>query len=201
MNVTRDGGTHGRAVANRAKALLEDWGLADIINISLDAGESDLLINDRSRLSYGAGLRSLYLASLVIALMEYAVEQKHSHLGVVVLDSPLKPHADPKRTKSPDVKPNTVREKFYRWLSDWAGYGQIVVLENEEVPDSLTHPLDPIVFTNNPALGQAGFYPYRDLPEPATDVQPETKVNESAENSFDQKDDGSNPEAARLDVV
>ena len=193
VNVTRDGGTHGRAVADRAKALLEDWGLTDIKNISLDAGECDLVINDRARLSYGAGLRSLYLASLVIALMEYAVEHEHPHLGVVVLDSPLKPYADPKRTESPNVEPSTVREKFYRWLSDWAGYGQIVVLENEEVPDSLTDALKPIAFTKNPALGRAGFYPYRDSPEPATDAQPEMKLNEPAGDSSDQKDDDSDP--------
>lgn len=193
MNATRDGGTHGRAVADRAKALLENWGLTDIKNISLDAGECDLVINDRARLSYGAGLRSLYLASLVIALMEYALEYQHPHLGVVVLDSPLKPYADPKRTVSPDVEPNTVREKFYRWLSDWEGYGQIVLLENEEVPDSLTDALEPIVFTKNPDFGRAGFYPYRALPDPAGEAQPEMKLNEPPGDSSDQKDDGSGP--------
>lgn len=191
VNVTRDGGTHGRAVADRAKAFLEDWGLTDIKNISLDAGECDLVINDRARLSYGAGLRSLYLASLVIALMDYAVEHEHPHLGVVVLDSPLKPYADPKRTASPDVAPSTVREKFYRWLSGWAGHGQIVVLENEEVPESLTDVLKPIVFTKNPALGRAGFYPYRDLPEPATNAQPDMKLNEPTGDLPNQKDDDS----------
>lgn len=191
VTVTRDGGTHGRSVADRAKALLDDWGLTDIKNISLDAGECDLVINDRARLSYGAGLRSLYLASLVIALMEYAVEHEHPHLGVVVLDSPLKPYADPKRTASPDVAPSTVREGFYRWLSDWAGHGQIVVLENEDVPDSLTEKLQPIVFTKNPDFGRAGFYPYRDLPEPASDAPPETKFDEPLGDSSDQKDDDS----------
>lgn len=191
VTVTRDGGTHGRAVADRAKALLGDWGLTDIKNISLDVGECDLVINDRARLSYGAGLRSLYLASLVIALMEYAVEHEHPHLGVVVLDSPLKPYADPKRTASPDVEPSTVRENFYRWLSHWAGYGQIVILENEEVPESLTEGLKPIAFTKNPDVGRAGFYPYRDLPEPAGDAQPEMKLNEPPGDSSDQKDDDS----------
>ena len=189
VNVTREGGTHGRIVADYAKALLEEWGLTDIKNISLDAGECDLVINDRARLSYGAGLRSLYLAALVIALMEYAIEHDHPHLGVVVLDSPLKPYADPKRTASPDVPLSTVREKFYRWLSDWAGYGQIVVLENEEVPDSLTDELKPIVFTKNPDVGRAGFYPHRDLPEPAGDAQREMKLNKPPGNSLGQEDE------------
>jgi len=189
VNVTRDGGMHGRAVADRAKALLNDWGLTDINNISLDAGECDLIINDRARLSYGAGLRSLYLASLVIALMEYAVEHQHPHLGVVVLDSPLKPYADPKHTSSTGVPLSTVREKFYSWLSGWAGHGQIVVLENEEVPDSRTDELKPIVFTKNPDVGRAGFYPYRDVPETAGDAQPEIKLNELQENSSDQENE------------
>nr|WP_314711554.1 hypothetical protein [uncultured Comamonas sp.] len=84
---------------------------------------------------------------------------------------------------------STVREGFYRWLSEWNGYGQVVVLENEDVPDSLTEKLRPIVFTKNPEVGRVGFYPYRDLPEPASDAQPAMNFDKPPGESFDQKDD------------
>ena len=107
------------------------------------------------------------------------------------MDSPLKPYADPKRTASPDVAVSTVREKFYRWLSGWEGHGQIVVLENEEVPDSLEEALDPIVFTKNPDIGRAGFYPYRALPAATDETQPELKIDEPPGGSSNQLDDDS----------
>lgn len=119
VDISRDGGTNGRAVADHVKELLEAWGFTDIKNISLDAQECDIVINDRPRLSYGAGLRSLYLSALVIALMEHAVGSGYPHLGVTVIDSPLKAYADPEQTASPELALGTVRERFYSWLSTW----------------------------------------------------------------------------------
>jgi hypothetical protein len=161
--VNRDGGTHGRAVADRSKALLESWGFADIENIALDAEECDLVINDRPRLSYGAGRRALYLSSLVIALMEHALQEGHPHLGVVVIDSPLKAYADPRFQESTDVPLARVTDKFYAWLSNWSGNGQIIVLENEEVADATAEILKPIEFSGVPGLGRPGFFPHRDI--------------------------------------
>jgi hypothetical protein len=185
VDVNRDGGTDGRAVADHVKELLIAWGFNDIENISLDAEECDIVINDRPRLSYGAGLRSLYLSALVIALMEHAVGRGYPHLGVTVIDSPLKAYADPVQTVSPDLALGTVRERFYSWLSTWAGNGQIVVLENETIPPSLSTSLEPIVFSKVPGVGRHGFYPYRDVP--TADVEPA----DSSENAGDHqaKDD------------
>jgi hypothetical protein len=170
VDISRDGGTDGRAVADHVKELLVAWGFSDIKDISLDAEECDVVINDRPRLSYGAGLRSLYLSALVIALMEHAVGSGYPHLGIAVIDSPLKAYADPEQTALPNLALGTVRERFYSWLSTWAGNGQIVVLENEAIPPSLLASLEPIVFSKVPGVGRHGFYPYRDVP--AADVEP-----------------------------
>jgi hypothetical protein len=164
VDVNRDGGVDGRAVADCVKELLEAWGFNDVKNISLDAEECDIVINDRPRLSYGAGLRSLYLSALVIGLMEHSIARGYPHLGVAVIDSPLKAYADPQQTSSPNLALSTVRERFYNWLSTWTGHGQIVILENEAVPPSLLGALQPIVFTGVSDTGRQGFYPYRDVP-------------------------------------
>ena len=87
ITVYRAGGAFGREVAERAKELLNAWGFTAIQNIALDDERCDLRIDDRTRLSYGAGVRGLYLSSLVVALMEHALEKSHPHLGIVVLDS------------------------------------------------------------------------------------------------------------------
>lgn len=161
VQVNREGGTSGRSVANAALGYLMHWGFTDIENISLDAEACDLVLNDRTRLSFGAGLRALYLSALVIALMEHALEQGHPHLGVVVIDSPLKAYADPDSDETHEVPVATVTEKFYAWLAEFSGRGQIIVLENERISAETAEKLKPIQFTKKPGVGRSGFYPHR----------------------------------------
>ncbi|MBR7745140.1 hypothetical protein [Undibacterium baiyunense] len=162
ITVTRESGSFGREVANRAKDLLKKWGFSAIENISLDDESCDLRIDDRSRLSYGAGVRGLYLSALVISFMEHALEKGHPHLGVVLLDSPLKTYADPESNEELDVPATTVIDLFYDWMSTWNGRGQIIVLENEPIKTDTAKLLDPITFTGNIGKGRYGFYPVRD---------------------------------------
>lgn len=176
--VNRDGGTSGRSVANAALGYLKLWGFTDIENIALDAEACDLVLNDRTRLSFGAGLRALYLSALVIALMEHALEQGHPHLGAVVIDSPLKAYADPDADETHDVPVATVTEKFYDWLADFSGHGQVIVLENERISAETAEKLKPIQFTKKPGMGRSGFYPHRvvgqsQLTTPIEDEGPE----------------------------
>lgn len=163
--VNRDGGVDGRAVADLSKVLLEAWGFNDIENISLDAAACDLVLNDRPRLSYGAGKRALYLSALTIALMEHALHEGYPHLGIVVIDSPLRAYGDPKYVGDGDVPAATVGEKFYAWLAKFHGKGQITVLENTNVPAIIAKNLPTEEFVGSEGVGRAGFYPHRDFPE------------------------------------
>lgn len=163
IQVDRDGGSHGRAVADLAKSYLHAWGFTDIQNISLDAEQCDLVLNDRPRLSYGAGRRALYLAALIVALMENALSSGHPHLGAVVIDSPLKAYADPAAQDADTVTLATVVDRFYEWLSEWDGRGQIVVLENEKIDPRFALRLGAIEFTGIPGVGRQGFYPWREV--------------------------------------
>ncbi|MEX3954153.1 hypothetical protein AB4Y40_41605 [Paraburkholderia sp. EG287B] len=162
ITVNRESGAFGRKVADAAKVLLEAWGLNDIENISLDDEACDLRINDRTRLSFGAGMRGIYLSALVVSFMENALAENLPHLGVVVLDSPLKAYADPKSTEIKDVPSATVIGSFYTWLSAWNGLGQVIVLENEDVDLATAATLNPTVFTRIRDNGRYGFYPLRD---------------------------------------
>lgn len=166
ITVTREGGTAGREVANRAKELLNAWGFTNIESIALDNETCDLRIDDRSRLSYGAGVRGLYLSSLVVAFMEHALEKGHPHLGVAVLDSPLKTYADPESTEEHEVPAATIIDRFYEWMSTWNGRGQLIVLENEPIQASTAATLEPITFTRVRGKGRYGFYPLRDSVDP-----------------------------------
>lgn len=166
--LVRNVGQHGAAVGAIARQMLNDWGFTSIQSVYVDPKACDLVIDGRRRLSYGAGKRGLFLSAMTIALMQHALRNGHPHLGVVVLDSPLKAYA---QKKIPDndreVPTATVNTSFYAWLSRFQGPGQIVVLENEPVDPVTARALDAIEFTDDYARGRQGFYPPRpQMPPP-----------------------------------
>jgi hypothetical protein len=159
FEITRDGGSGGAAVAAFAKELLNIWGFTEVSSVTLDALECDLVIDGRARLGYGAGKRAIFLAALTVGLLRHASEVGNAHLGIVVIDSPLKAYADPTQTVSPDVSVATVTQRFYSWLAKWSGPGQIVILENERIDVTTAAVLQPVQFTGLNTEGRAGFYP------------------------------------------
>lgn len=163
--ISRQAGQAADKVAAYAHAMLTDWGFEDIHSVRLDADECDLFINERTRLSYGAGKRGIFLTALTIALMQHAMTEHFPHLGLVVIDSPLKAYADLDSDLSSasdnaiaTVPVSLVKDKFYAWLAKWKGPGQIVILENEKISDKTAAILKPIQFTRRNDEGRAGFY-------------------------------------------
>lgn len=161
--LVRNVGSHGDKIGAIARQMLNDWGFTSIQSVHVDAAACDLLIDGRRRLSYGAGKRGLFLTAMTIALMQHALKEGHPHLGVVVLDSPLKAYAQKESADDTDreIPIATVNASFYRWLSRFKGPGQIIVLENEAVDPATARALDAIEFTDDYTRGRQGFYPRR----------------------------------------
>lgn len=161
VRISRETGTAALAVGKLAKELLTEWGFASVTTVVLDPAACDLVIDGRPRLSYGAGKRAIFLTAMTVAMLHNSLESGYPHLGVVVVDSPLKAYADPTLTDSNDVAVSTVTDNFYAWLAKWEGPGQVVILENEEIRDITAKVLKPIEFTGTRGSGRAGFYPER----------------------------------------
>lgn len=180
--LVRNVGQHGGEVGAIARQMLNDWGFTSIRSVYVDPKACDLVIDGRRRLSYGAGKRGLFLSAMTIALMQHALRSGHPHLGVVVLDSPLKAYA---QKEAPDndreIPTATVNSSFYAWLSRFQGPGQIVVLENEAVDPVTARALDAIEFTDDYTRGRQGFYPPRSMisPPPPPESSDDTEFDDS----------------------
>lgn len=159
--LVRNVGSHGDEVGKIALQMLNEWGFASIKSVFVDASACDLVIDGRRRLSYGAGKRGLFLSAMFIALMQHALKEGHPHLGVVVLDSPLKAYAQKESADNMDrdIPMATVNARFYGWLARFKGPGQIIVLENETVDSATARSLHVIEFTDDHTHGRQGFYP------------------------------------------
>lgn len=181
--LVRNVGSHGEVVGELARQMLNDWGFTSIKSVYVDPAACDLVIDGRRRLSYGAGKRGLFLSAMSIALMQHALKEDHPHLGVVVLDSPLKAYAQKESADNTDrdIPTATVNASFYTWLSGFKGPGQIIVLENEAVDPVTAQALAAIEFTDDYARGRQGFYPpEKIIALPPASTQGETKFDDLA---------------------
>lgn len=157
--LARNVGESANRVATIAQELLVAWGFEAIESVSLDPNACDLVVAGRRRLGFGAGKRAIFLAALTIAMMKHALEMQYPHLGFVVIDSPLKAYADPKSSEQRDVGIATVTDRFYAWLAEWPGPGQVIILENQEIRSEAARALAPIEFSGVRGEGRPGFYP------------------------------------------
>jgi|GEM_PF-884414 len=143
-------------VSKVVKQLLNKWGFEEVDSVTFDLELGDIRVNHRARLEYGAGTRSVYLMAFAIAVMQYSLSCGFPHLGALVIDSPLKAYAD--REGPIGVDPVTVAQKFYAWLADWQGPGQITILENEKIAPDTALRFNAVQFTRRNDVGRAGFY-------------------------------------------
>lgn len=158
--LSRNVGSAAPEVAAHAKRYLHAWGFTGIQSVLLSPDACDLVLDGQARLDFGAGKRSIFLTALTIAILEHATGKGYPHLGVVVIDSPLKSYADPKSKEQRDVPVSTVTDRFYAWLAKWEGPGQLLILENQEIKDDSKALLKPLeFFGDGDEDGRRGFYP------------------------------------------
>ncbi|EHH2453165.1 AAA family ATPase [Vibrio parahaemolyticus] len=146
------------------KQLLIEWGYSDIKSVSFSEETCDLVINGEHRNLAGKGYRALSYSAFIIGLMHHCIENRRSHSGVVLLDSPLCTLRSRHITKSStyeqkDVIGDATKEKFYASISKYRDLGQIIILDNDGPiePDSLH--IGYTEFTEDKNRGRYGFYP------------------------------------------
>lgn len=157
--IARDVTLGGEDVSSKVVDILDEWGLSGMGEVFFDDTTYDFKVGGRLRTSFGKGVRGIIGSAISIAVMELALKEGHPHLGVAVVDSPLKAYADSKSSDDNTVPTKTVLDKMYGWLADWSGPGQIVIIENGEVPLDLCSALSVTQFYGTAPGGRKGFYP------------------------------------------
>lgn len=170
VKVVRELSTHYDKITTKCSDLLGLWGVAGINSLYISNEEMDLMINQRSRKSFGKGKRAIFLTAFAISLMQYSLETGSHHLGFLIIDSPLVTHKDPKHgiqsldnNDDLDMEINdytniSVAQKFYKWLTNYNGVGQIIIIENDAPNLDYMSNFNYIEFTGNEQFGRRGFY-------------------------------------------
>lgn len=139
--------------------ILLSWGFPNIERVHFDMKMRDLVINGKSRTSFGKGLRAITQSAFTIGLMEYSSRYGMPHPGFVVLDSPLLSYREPENSAD-DLRGTDLNSRFYAYLAKAHPHRQFIILENTDPPKDICSMEQSLLFSgvNSDAL-RFGLFP------------------------------------------
>ncbi|PPK63327.1 hypothetical protein V5P93_002298 [Actinokineospora auranticolor] len=152
------------ALSHMIASRLRAWGFHDADSASYSFAEQDVVSGNQLRTAHGKGVRAVLHAAFTISLAQYCFDNNLPHPGVVVLDSPLVVYRPPDPGAEPDdsgsvLDTTSLASRFFADVHTNFS-GQIIILENEDLPDSLGAGWRDITFTKNIDRGRYGLFPH-----------------------------------------
>ena len=145
------------------QGLLESWNFIDIScenAVCFNKKDNDVIVNSKTKSSYGKGARAIINSSFIIAILLYCKQNGLPHPGFVVLDSPLTTYKEKDKhnnEKNEEVS-KSVKDSFFINLAKCSTDFQIIIFDNETPPEDLCG-ITYHHFTGNPDIDRTGFIP------------------------------------------
>lgn len=141
--------TFSDAVENRLRA----WNFPSAGTVEFSPSkDADIIINGKSRSSFGKGYRAIIQTAFTISLMD-AFEDRHP--GLVVIDSPLTSYKEKDGYEASD----DIQAAFYENLSNTPKHQQIIIFENKDPRSkTVTEKINYHHFSGSLEIGRQGFY-------------------------------------------
>ncbi len=136
---------------------LEDWIYQKKIEVGLDE-DNDLVIDGKSRKSFGKGYRSLIHTAYYLSLFDIIKSVGSPTPNLIILDSPLTAYSDAEELEEGDIKisSNTITN-FYKSIENCYKDSQVIIIDNKDIPqNSNAHEIH---FSKNTSFGRYGLFP------------------------------------------
>lgn len=114
---------------------LQAWQFPDVGRVTFDSTTWDVIIGGRPRTSHGKGVRAVTHAAFSMSILSHCIRRQLPHPGIVIIDSPLVVYREPDVDEAGFTQ--DVKGQFFRDVAASFAESQIIVLENEAVPDAL----------------------------------------------------------------
>ncbi|EJD6084796.1 TPA: hypothetical protein KEY91_002721 [Proteus mirabilis] len=137
--------------------LLKEWGYPEILSVTYNDKKKDFLLSNENRNLAGKGLRAISYSSFIFSLINFTVS-KAWNFGLCIIDSPLVTYRKPDVPEGEAISEDMVT-KFYKSLCKIPDDRQIIIIENEELPEEVEGKVNHIHFTKNINFGRYGFIP------------------------------------------
>jgi hypothetical protein len=150
--------------AQTVSRVLTEWRFPGQHHVSFDEATYDLRIDGKPRRDNGKGVRAITHAVFKIALLMFCHERSLPHPGFLVLDTPFLTYRDPLHSTagplSADeqaIKSTSLKDYFFAHLASLRALGQIVIVENVDLPSRISEMAHVETFTGDPANDHAGL--------------------------------------------
>lgn len=144
--------------ATLVRDILKAWHFPEIDRVHFDMKVRDLIINGKSRTSFGKGLRAITQSAFTVGLMEFCRQNGTPHPGFVVLDSPLLSYREPENMAD-DLRGTDLNDAFYSFLNALPQDRQVIVIENTDPPQTVQNSPQSTKFTGIEGSGRKGYFP------------------------------------------
>ncbi|MCC3867946.1 coiled-coil domain-containing protein [Terrisporobacter mayombei] len=121
-------------------------------NVKFDLSSFDIMVGEKSKLTYGKGYRAFLNTIMAIALREYLLEHGKFCPGLLIIDSPilsLKQNVEGKASDS-------MKGALFQYLLNHKNDGQTIIVENS-IPEVNYDGVNVIRFTKDDKIGRYGF--------------------------------------------
>ncbi len=161
-------GTLAHEFCQVVSKVLTAWDFPGERHVAFDPKIYDLRIDGKLRIDNGKGVRAVTHAAFKIALLIFCREQELPHPGLVVLDTPLLTYRDPiKFPKHGELSDDEralagthLKQKFFEHIYSIRHLGQIIILENVDLPDNINDLANVEIFSGG-ENGRVGLFPIR----------------------------------------
>ncbi|WP_147445395.1 AAA family ATPase [Corallococcus aberystwythensis] len=136
--------------------LLRSWHFPTLDRVTFSETAQDIVISGQPRGSHGKGVRAITRAAFNLALLKFCLRESRPFPGFVLIDSPLVVYREPDANEG--SFPIDVKNSFYQSISDEFKDSQVIILENDEPPDTVRATANIIAFTGT-GNGRRGFIP------------------------------------------
>jgi hypothetical protein len=150
--------------AQTVSRVLTEWRFPGQRHVSFDEATYDVRIDGKARRDNGKGVRAITHAAFKVALLIFCRERELPHPGFLVLDTPLLTYRDPLHSAvgplSADeqaIKSTSLKEYFFEHLASLSALGQIIIVENVDLPSGIAQLGHVETFTGDPASGRPGM--------------------------------------------
>lgn len=161
-------GPTAHAFSKVVQEVLRAWNFPGDPEVTFDDATQDIRVNGQDRKDNGKGVRAILHAAFKVALLIYCQRNSLNHPGFLILDTPLLTYRDPLVSRHGELqadeqqlKASPLNEAFYAHLHDLGDTAQIIVLENEDPPQSIKALKTTHVFEGTGGTTRVGFFPPR----------------------------------------
>jgi hypothetical protein len=142
-------------IANEMAKLLKLWGYPDISSISYGEDKKDFILSGENRNLAGKGFRAISYSSFLLSLMRCSVNSNY-RFGFCMIDSPLVTYRKPDVPEGEEISEDMALS-FLHSLGNLVDDYQVIIIENEDVPNNMEASVKHIHFTRNINVGRYGF--------------------------------------------